>query len=158
LGVAGVFGDFLQVPLARTFDLYELWVFLRLLRAAVLRSNAQTVDLNALFRQDTSGLTLAAGSVTVPIAVANISLCFQRQYQEYWTEAGGRSSFSRPVLPDIAVEAAGGSAPQRLIVLDAKYRINDDLNTALASIHMYRDALVSGGQDNSRPDGSVQRI
>ena len=34
LGLAAVFGDFLQMPLARTYDLYELWCFLRLARAA----------------------------------------------------------------------------------------------------------------------------
>jgi hypothetical protein len=30
----------------------------------------------------------------------------------------------------------------RLIVLDAKYRIDESLNDALSSIHTYRDALV----------------
>ena len=34
LGIAAVFGDFLNMPLARTFELYELWCFLRLVRAA----------------------------------------------------------------------------------------------------------------------------
>jgi len=31
---------------------------------------------------------------------------------------------------------------RRVIVLDAKYRINEGLNDALNSIHTYRDALV----------------
>jgi hypothetical protein len=34
------------------------------------------------------------------------------------------------------------SAGARLIVLDAKYRIDEGLNDALSSIHAYRDALV----------------
>src|SRR5581483_5290052 len=29
-GIANIVGDFLQVPLARTYDLYEVWAFLRL--------------------------------------------------------------------------------------------------------------------------------
>lgn len=33
---------------------------------------------------------------------------------------------------------------ERLIILDAKYRIEEGLNTALNSIHTYRDALVRG--------------
>ncbi len=41
LGIAGVFGDFLQVPLARTLDMYELFAFLRLLRAAVTRYDSK---------------------------------------------------------------------------------------------------------------------
>ena len=34
LGIGSVFGDFLNMPLARTFELYELWCFMRLIRAA----------------------------------------------------------------------------------------------------------------------------
>jgi hypothetical protein len=34
LGIAAVFGNFLNLPLAPTFELYELWCFLRLVRAA----------------------------------------------------------------------------------------------------------------------------
>ena len=45
--------------------------------------------------------------------------------------------------PDVAAVhwRAGGDAG-RLIVLDAKYRIEDGLSDALSSIHTYRDALV----------------
>jgi hypothetical protein len=50
LGIANVFGDFLQMPLARTFDLYELWVFLRLLRAAAARHGANGDELEELFQ------------------------------------------------------------------------------------------------------------
>lgn len=47
------------------------------------------------------------------------------------------------MVPDMSVETAGAAdAPTMLIVLDAKYRIGDQLNDALASIHMYRDAIV----------------
>jgi hypothetical protein len=35
-----------------------------------------------------------------------------------------------------------GGPERRVIVLDAKYRINDGLNDGLNSIHTYRDALV----------------
>ena len=37
-GLAAIFGDFLRLPLRRTFDLYELWCFLRLVRAAAAES------------------------------------------------------------------------------------------------------------------------
>lgn len=148
LGVANVFGDFLQVPIARTFDLYELWAFLRLLRAAAIRYTIPSLNLDSLFCHDSSGVTLASGTLVISIPDAGFALCFQRQYQEYWLETGRRGSFSRPVRPDVAMEPLSGSKWQRLIVLDAKYRINEDLNTALASIHMYRDALVHSGPGN----------
>ena len=49
LGLAALFGNFLQMPLARTYELYELWCFLRLLRAAVQEYGPTGVDLSDLF-------------------------------------------------------------------------------------------------------------
>lgn len=145
-GIADVFGDFLQMPLARTFDLYELWAYLRLVRAAVDRFGADGVDVAGLF-DGGSGITLAAGQVVVRLPAAGLALCFQRRYREFWIEKDGRGSFSREMRPDVTIEALEGS-PERLIVLDAKYRIGAGLNEALASAHMYRDALVSAGADS----------
>jgi hypothetical protein len=143
LGLAAVFGDFLNMPLARTYDLYELWCFLRLLRAAVEEYGSEGVDLKALFASDAAGgLTIAAGAVIVPLGEGR-SLCFQRRYREYWVEPEGRGSFSRDMVPDVVfTESAPDGPGRRVIVLDTKYRINDGLNDALNSIHTYRDALV----------------
>ncbi|AZO69620.1 DUF2357 domain-containing protein [Mesorhizobium sp. M6A.T.Cr.TU.016.01.1.1] len=141
LGIANVFGDFLQMPLARTFDLYELWAYLRLVRAAVDRYGAEPVDVAGLFEAG-QGVTLAAGQAVVRLPKAGFSLCFQRRYREFWVEKDRRGSFSREMRPDVAIEPIAG-ADDRLIVLDAKYRIGSDLNDALASAHMYRDALVA---------------
>lgn len=143
LGLAAVFGDFLNMPLARTYDLYELWCFLRLLRAAVEEYGSEGVDLRALFTNDAAGgVTIAAGAVSVPLGEKR-SLCFQRRYREYWVEPEGRGSFSRDMVPDVVfTESTPGVPCGRVIVLDAKYRINDGLNDALNSIHTYRDALV----------------
>lgn len=143
LGLAALFGDFLNMPLARTYELYELWCFLRLLRAAAEEYGPAGVDLSSLFLGDAAGgVTVAAGAVTVPVGGGNV-LCFQRQYREYWIEPDGQGSFSRTMVPDVVF---AGDAPvgagRRVIVLDAKYRINDGLNDALNSIHTYRDALV----------------
>ncbi len=150
LGLAALFGDFLNMPLARTYELYELWCFLRLLRAAAEEYGPAGVDLSKLFLSDAAdGVTIAAGAVTVPVGGGNV-LCFQRQYREYWIEPDGHGSFSRTMVPDVVfASGAAGGAGRRVIVLDAKYRINDGLNDALNSIHTYRDALVRevGGND-----------
>lgn len=151
LGLAALFGDFLNMPLARTYELYELWCFLRLLRAAAEEYGPAGVDLSPLFSSDAAGgVTLAAGAVTVPVGGGNV-LCFQRQYREFWIEPDGQGSFSRTMVPDVVLAGTGlGSPARRVIVLDAKYRINDGLNEALNSIHTYRDALVreaAGGGD-----------
>lgn len=144
LGLAALFGDFLQMPLARTYELYELWCFLRLLRAAVEVYGPVGVDLSSLFITTSEGsVTIAAGAVIVPIGEGKV-LCFQRKYSEYWIESDGEGSFSRSMIPDIVLAGTGlDSSPERhVIVLDAKYRINSGLNEALNSIHTYRDALV----------------
>lgn len=144
LGIAAVFGDFLNLPLARTFELYELWCFLRLVRAGAEEFGPQGLEIGDLFIADAAGgVTLAAGAATVPVG-GGWKLCFQKQYREFWIEPDGRGSMSRTMAPDVVVAhapAAAGAA-HRLIVLDAKYRIEEGLNDALSSIHTYRDALV----------------
>ncbi len=144
LGIAAIFGDFLNLPLARTFELYELWCFLRLVRAATLEFGDEGVAVQDLFISDASGgLTLAAGAVTVSVG-DSWQLCFQKQYREFWLEPDRRGSYSRTMTPDIvaARNAAADCGRGRMIVLDAKYRVADGLNDALTSIHTYRDALV----------------
>ena len=144
LGIAAVFGDFLGMPLARTFELYELWCFLRMVRAAADEYGPAGLDVRDLFIGDASGgVTVAAGAVTVPVG-SGWKLYFQKQYREFWLDPDRRGSFSRIMKPDVVMGqdgAAGEDAPL-LIVLDAKYRIEDGLNDALNSIHTYRDALV----------------
>ena len=44
--------------------------------------------------------------------------------------------------PDVTIRWAGEGNAGSLIVLDAKYRIEEGLAEALNSIHTYRDALV----------------
>lgn len=143
LGIAAVFGDFLDMPLARTWELYELWCFLRLVRAGVAEFGGSGISVRDLFIRDAAGgLTIAAGAVTIGVGNA-WRLCFQKRYREFWVEADGRGSFSREMTPDIvAAVDATATQPGRLIVLDAKYRIEAGLNDALSSIHTYRDALV----------------
>lgn len=153
LGIAAVFGDFLNMPLARTFELYELWCFLRLVRAAVEEYSTETLATGDLFITDASGgLTIAAGAVTVAVG-QGWKLCFQKHYREFWIEPGGRGSFSREMTPDVAMQGPPDPDSGRLIILDAKYRIDEGLNAALNSIHTYRDALV-----HEIGDGSVEGI
>lgn len=149
LGLAALFGDFLQMPLARTYELYELWCFLRLTRAAVEEYGAEGVDLTELFTGDASGgLTLASGAVSVVIGDGMV-VSFQRRYREYWNETDGAGSFSRTMIPDVVLAHVDAHAEsgRSVIVLDAKYRIDAGLNEALGSIHTYRDALVRESSD-----------
>jgi len=154
LGIAAVFGDFLNMPLSRTFELYELWCFLRLVRAGSEAFGPEGVKVEDLFISDAGGgVTLASGVATVQVG-NNWSLCFQKQYREFWKELDQRGSYSRSMTPDIVAmqepdhSSNANTCRARLIILDAKYRIDEGLTEALTSIHTYRDALVreiSGG-------------
>jgi hypothetical protein len=144
LGIAAVFGDFLQMPLARTFELYELWCFLRLVRAGAEAYGPAGLAVTDLFIAEVAGgVTIRKEAVTVPVG-GGWKLCFQKQYREFWKENDGRGSYSRVMVPDIVVanDGPGDRTAPSLIVLDAKYRIEDGLPDALNSIHTYRDALV----------------
>lgn len=144
LGIAAVFGDFLNLPLARTFELYELWCFLRLVRAGAETFGPENLDISDLFISDAAGgVTLASGAVTVAVG-SGWKLCFQKRYREFWIEPDRRGSYSRIMTPDVvaAQTPSGPGEAGRLIVFDAKYRIDEGLNDALSSIHTYRDALV----------------
>lgn len=144
LGLASIFGDFLNLPLARTFELYELWCFLRLVHAAVKEFGPAAVDFRTLFTRDAKGgLTIAASAVTVKVS-PSWDIMFQKRYEEFWKANDGRGSFSRSMAPDIVLagKTGGEVAQAQLIVLDAKYRIDTALNDAISSIHTYRDALV----------------
>lgn len=150
LGIARVTGDHLQLPLGRTYALYELWVFLRLLRAAAERFGISDVDPGGLLEgpADRSGLVLSGRSASIEI-VPGLVMHFQRQFEEFWWAEDQTGSFSRTMRPDVSVSRFSGQHGEltgpKLVVLDAKYRIDDGLNESLSSIHMYRDALVGLG-------------
>ena len=81
-----MFGAFLNLPLARTFELYELWCLLRLVRAGTEEFGSAGLDMRDLFISDAAGgVTFAAGAVTVPVG-SGWKLCFQKQYREFWIE------------------------------------------------------------------------
>jgi hypothetical protein len=155
LGIASIFGDFLKLPLARTFELYERWCFLRLVRAGAEEFGREGLNIRDLFVSDAAGgVTIAAGAVTVPVG-RGWKLCFQKKYREFWIEPDGRGSYSRMMIPDVVVvHEATDQRPAQLIVLDAKYRIDQGLNDALSSIHAYRDALVHEA-DSGKVEGIV---
>lgn len=142
-GIANIQGDFLNVPLARTFDLYEVWCYLRITRAASLVFDGVPVTRDLFTRTGGGELTIRshASSVEIP---SGLRIYFQRSFREYWLEAGGRGSFTRTMTPDLVIATPSDckQAEASLIVLDAKYRVAEALNDAIASIHMYRDAIV----------------
>ena len=148
LGIAAIFGDFLNMPLARTFELYELWCFLRLVRAATEEFGSEGLQTGDLFITNAAGgLTVAAGAVCVPVA-GGLEALFPETVPGI-LDRTRRTRLFQPRNDSRCGRYAGspGDRDGRLIILDAKYRIEEGLNAALSSIHTYRDALVRELQD-----------
>ena len=143
-GIGNIGGDAMDIPVSRTYDLYEVWSFLRILRAAsgLLGAEGWKETLDARMSQGCLTLTLVAK----PFRFGPYRLTFQPRYGEIWKiPAPAVGSYSRPMNPDIAieVEALGEWIPR--VILDAKYRVDQALDSAIASTHMYKDALVTEG-------------
>lgn len=144
LGIARTTGDFLQVPIARTWELYELWCFLRVTRALGSRVVHQEE------REDDGDEFLPpAHSIEIRLQSGQV-LTFQKTYREYWLAADGTGSFSRRMRPDLAVSIPDDDDIEGVVVLDAKYVLSKNLGGALSSIHTYRDAIVADEDDGLR--------
>lgn len=157
-GLADVTGDFVKLPLQRTFDLYELWCFLRLAHAAALHVGAEATWREAIVERTAHG-GLVLQLEGRPLKFGAFTLVFQPLYREIWRTSGPRvGSFSRSMQPDIALETPpegdGGAKP--VVILDAKYRIKGGLSDAVSSIHTYRDALVE--QIETGPHGHRRTV
>jgi PD-(D/E)XK nuclease superfamily/Domain of unknown function (DUF2357) len=148
LATANIFGDFLDLPLSRTHELYELWCFLKLARAAAAEVGG-TIDLATLFVPSAGGIEYVSGAAKVRAGPLTVS--FQRSFKEYWRADPRIGSMSREMVPDVTISAEGSA---RVVAFDAKYRVGQDLNAALASAHMYRDAIVMEGADG-KPESLV---
>jgi hypothetical protein len=143
-GLSDIAGGFLNLPLNRTFDLYEVWCFLRLAHAAALYSGREAAWKESFVERAAYG-GLVVRLERKPFQFGAFTLIFQPIYEEIWRTEGPRvGSFSRPMQPDMALSVTSEhlGEPHPVIVLDAKYRIDTGLNEAIGSIHTYRDALV----------------
>ncbi len=152
LGVGKSLGDFLNVPISKTYQLYEVWCFFRIISA--FRLKGYDVE-DVAVRKNSS--ELVSSSVLFEVRFTNFSLVFQKRFDEYWKAEDGVGSFSRVMIPDISLSfESNGSPHPSSIVFDAKYRVETALNDAISSAHMYRDAIVSEseGEVNRRVVGS----
>ena len=150
-GLSRVTGDALEVPISRTYDLYELWCFLRIARALAEDPRVDEPNVSDLFKETgPDELVLATSSVMLEYG-DDLILSYQKGFGEYWKENDRMGSISRRMIPDITIMNDDG--PQEMLILDAKYRIEAGLNEALSSAHTYRDAIVQ-----EEEDGGVVRM
>lgn len=142
-GLAAVAGDWLDMPLAQTWRIYELWVFWKLARAAAMLAGTGAVSIQGAEKERDGTINIAMRdewSMALD-AGRGLRVLFQRRFKEYWVDSAHTGSFSREMIPDVAI-TVGPPDDCGLVVVDAKYRVHNALADALTSIHTYRDALV----------------
>lgn len=122
------------IPLKDTFDLYEMWCYMRIVK--ILREAGFVMDSNGLFRTNKDGifLNLAKNRESLIRLNGQVSLYFQRSYQY---NSKNYHTFTQMMIPDIVLEGKNG-----IIIFDPKYRIPDNLGTALGEMHKYRDGII----------------
>lgn len=145
------------VPLDRTYQLYEYWCFLMVVRAVARRlgRNPDAVVGHVICRRGAElRLELAPGrSLVVPFPNEGVTVTYQRSFR-YGMHYNRVFSYSHQQTPDITVEWLGPEGRPSLLLLDPKYRVyHDGILDGLGAMHRYRDALVTADGRNAVAGG-----
>jgi hypothetical protein len=128
----------------QSFSLYELWCFLALRQhfaAALPGWRWSEANLGGFLTPTGSG----SGATFVAMhGGRRLQIEFNPTFKSWYCRGGdSRHSLSSERRPDFVITFDDGLHPGRWFVLDAKYRAGrENLAKALASVHIYRDALV----------------
>ncbi|MFC4799402.1 DUF2357 domain-containing protein [Neobacillus sp. GCM10023253] len=122
------------ISLKDTFQLYEMWCFMKVVR--ILREGDFVRDTGGLYQMTKDGifLNLAENKESKIQLQGGVSLYYQRAYQ---FNSPTFHTFTQKMIPDIVLEGENG-----MIVFDPKYRVPDNLGTALGEMHKYRDGIL----------------
>lgn len=145
LGIGGIAEP--ALPLERTFELYELWCYIGILRAVTerfphTRSQVRTI-LHACQSPSSLGMVLASGqSSEIPIS-NDIKLSYQRRFSPTVATDGCRTHLIEAV-PDINFCKSGVDGKcTSIVIFDPKYRAGSSLLDGIRDMHVYRDAILN---------------
>ncbi|AIQ56199.1 DUF2357 domain-containing protein [Paenibacillus borealis] len=121
-------------PLRETFALYEIWCYMQLVK--IFREKKLLKETSGLFRTTREGLFLhfAENNESIVELKNGMRLSYQRVFKH-----NGKDfyTFTQDMKPDIVIEAG-----EFLYILDPKYRIANNLGTALGEMHKYKDGIL----------------
>lgn len=122
------------ISLKDTFQLYEMWSFMKIVK--ILREIGLVINTSRLFQTKKEGifLQLAENKESQIQLLGGLSLYYQRTYQ---FNTKSFHTYTQRMIPDIVIEGAKG-----IIIFDPKYRVPDNLGTALGEMHKYRDGII----------------
>lgn len=135
-----------DVPVDRTYQLYELWCYVGILSAAAERFPASRDKVADVLRGYQSpshlGIALSRGDVAEISLDSHLSLSYQRRITPNSSPDGARTLLVE-VVPDISIaRRSAAGVCDGLVVLDPKYRAGGSLLDGLRDMHVYRDAIV----------------
>lgn len=134
------------VPIDKTFALYEMWCYIRLLKAATEMQPSTVVKVRELLQglDDPSllGFVLAGGDFSrIPLSPRH-SLTYQRRFGPK-IDAEGVYTHHLETIPDITISACNVEGQCcELAIFDPKYRVGSSLLNGLRDLHVYRDAIL----------------
>jgi hypothetical protein len=126
-------------PLKDTFQLYEIWCYMQLVKC--FREQGLLQDSRGIYKTTPKGLflNLSEHNESKVQLKNDMKLYYQRVYQynspHFYT-------FTQLMKPDIVLEKGN-----KLYVLDPKYRVPNNLSTALGEMHKYRDGILHRATD-----------
>lgn len=122
------------IALKDTYNLYEIWCYMKVVK--VLRESGYIKHFSDLFKFTSDGLFLDL-SVNHESRIqlsGNCSLYFQRTYQ---FNSKSFHTYTQRMIPDIALETEN-----EIVIFDPKYRVPENLGTALGEMHKYKDGII----------------
>lgn len=129
-----------SIPLKDTYHLYEIWVFMQLVK--ILRENGSLLDSSDLFTLEQDGLVLNLSEKKESRIklTGGATLAYQRRFKPSTRDY---VTYTHDMIPDIVLEVEG-----KLYIFDPKYRIDRNLPMALGEMHKYRDGIVRSTDDS----------
>jgi len=137
--------EWLDVSLERTYQIYEYWCFMSLVKYLYQKYGSGDLDTSELFTvsPEYGGLSLRLkhGQSSRVRINDRMVLFYQRQYDYYHESATGSYSFQ--MIPDIVIEWEKSSGDVSTIIFDPKYRVNyQAIHESINKMHTYKDAIV----------------
>lgn len=129
-----------HIPLKDTFQVYEMWCYMKLIKQA--RQNRELADTSQLYKTTSDGifLSLAENKESTVELINGDTISFQRMFQYRNPVAVNTKvlfyTFTQRMIPDIVIQRG-----EKLFIYDPKYRVQNNIGTALGEMHKYRDGI-----------------
>lgn len=150
-GLDAATGTTINLPLDKTFRLYESWCYLRLLKALTEEFPEYKIKFKEFVKEvpdeyDLGKRLLKGAQTRIPLG-PYAHLVYQREYNPSELAKGHPGTVAIDAIPDFVLEHFNDLGfpkenVRSVIIVDAKYRTNSALFDAIRSMHVYRDAIV----------------